>query len=1329
MTQTPDDKQKRQQNDNRNFYDVSFDYPEDESIPSSRRHSSSESARNQQTQTDPELYQKYLKKASNISSPKPKKPNLPPQKQDVSSEANEWQYEPSDKETVSEKSSKLFNKSFKKMKSLFSDLNADDSMKYNPYVDDLPERQDGALLEPTLPKRALRKKKPAAAHGATASDTNVPIRQAAVSDKQEIAATTETSRPVSTQMTNDTEVNTAKIRTTERKAEPKDESKSEVRQSAISEHTGQAPTDAISQQREQAETILPGTGKGASATRQPSRETLLMSDDVRPIIPARPRSIESRTISSSPEQRSALPTPEEIRKERERRRRLRVEELATYETEEEVLRSHKERFQPKPSTIMAQTEATSGVPAKESKITTPSEEKSILSPTSTPSIPNIPESSHIDTEQKPALELEFVSIDDDTTSSLVEEKTTSEQTAVEATVVVPIIEATASETTESHSDEPTTIQPETMTNSQEDEIETELFPEQDSAASTIKRVRPRSKYSLKNFSWNDRIIFGFNVGLNVLKRLVLYIVLIGLLLGSLGAGAGIGYFAHLVSQTPPPTRDEMATQINQLEQLSAIYYANGEKIANVQADVVRSVTELSEVSPFIIDGLIATEDEHFYEHPGVMPKAILRATLQSVLSLGAATGGSTLTQQLVKQRLLTNDVTFFRKANEILLALRLENFFSKDEILIAYLNVSPFGRNNSGENVAGIAKASEGVFGKKTNEVNLPQAAFLVGLPQNPYGYTPYDQHGKLRDDHSAGIERMKEVLFRMYRTQKITKEVYEEALTYDITQDFLPTAPKSPERQSYLYQAMMQGAIEQLMRLNIQKDNLTWNQVYADDDWYNQYYFDAEQQLKTGGYKVYTTIDRQIYDQLQVSAKQYVGELGVAHEGIHVDPETGHEHFYIETVQNGLVIIDNASGKVLGFVSGTDYDSNQIDHAFSVRRSPGSTIKPLAVYGPAIEENIITPATMIPDTAFVQTFEDGTTWTPTNYGSVVSGGNESARVALYKSDNLPAIRVYQELLNRHVDVVGYLEKMGFNTASSYTPEDVRNLSFSIGGVSKGPTVLEETRAFATFANGGQYIEGYYIERIEDSQGNIVFQHELKPVQVFSEDTNYLMVDMLRNTMSEGTARIARGYMEMGGDWIAKTGISENSKDVWMIASTPAITIGSWIGYDSKYANLTINIEDGYGRESERSQLYWSRVINDLYRVRPEIFGVDRVFEQPASVVRTPVLQATGTLPGTVNLDNGSIPIAGPVYEDVFKVSYPAPVLSYNFLFGATPDEQAAFWASYRAQLEEQRRRQQQQSSDSSSSSSSQSENGSSDESSQQNNEQPSNEPNNNNGQ
>lgn len=811
---------------------------------------------------------------------------------------------------------------------------------------------------------------------------------------------------------------------------------------------------------------------------------------------------------------------------------------------------------------------------------------------------------------------------------------------------------------------------------------------------------------LSNYTAREKIFLGLNVAVNVVRRIALYIVLIGLLLGSLAAGAGAGYFAHLVSDTKVPNREEMAAKINKLEQQSTIYYANGTPIANVQADVIRSVTSLSDVSPNIVNGLVSTEDSSFYEHKGVVPKAILRATLQEVLSPGSGTGGSTLTQQLVKQRLLTNDVTFFRKANEILLALRLEQFFSKDEILTAYLNVSPFGRDHNGDNVAGIEKASEGIFGKKPSEVNLAQAAFLVGLPQDPYNYTPYQQNGELKTDLSAGIGRMKDVLYFMYRNHKISEADYQAALNYDIKADFLPAGSPSVTRQSYLYRAMERGAIEQIMRLNIERDKLTWTQVYQDDNWYNQYYKEAEEQLKTGGYKVYTTIDQQIYDLLQESAKKHINDLGMAYEGVYTDPETGQETSYVEKVQNGMVVMDNNSGKVLGFIAGTDFENNQIDHAFGIRRSPGSTIKPLAVYGPAIQENLIHPSTVIPDTEFTQTFEDGTTWSPTNYGNVVSGGAESARVALYKSDNLPAVRVYQEMQKRSVDVMGYLEKMGFNPAASYTPEDVKNLAFAIGGVSSGPTVLEETRAFATFANNGNYHDGYFIDRIEDAAGNVVFQHQSNPTQVFSEDSNYLMIDMLRNTMTEGTGRIAKGYMSMGGDWIAKSGISENSKDVWFIASTPSITIGSWIGYDSRFQNYTINIDDGYGRESERSQRYWANVVNELYAARPDIFGVDRKFSRPSSVQETDVLQQTGTKPGTMRLDNGgTISITGPTYKDLFKVSHPAPELNYKFLFGATDEELANFWSTYRAQLEEQRRqedqRRQQESSSSSSSSSS----------------------------
>ena len=774
--------------------------------------------------------------------------------------------------------------------------------------------------------------------------------------------------------------------------------------------------------------------------------------------------------------------------------------------------------------------------------------------------------------------------------------------------------------------------------------------------------------------WYQKLAFGFNIAFNVLSKFVLWMVLIGLLIGAFIGGVGLGYFADLVKDSEPPSQEEMQAQLSHYDQQSSLYYGDGSPIASVRTDVVRNLASLDDVSDSIIDGFIATEDEYFYDHPGIVPKAILRAGLETVLS-GSGTGGSTITQQLVKQQLLTDDVTFFRKANEILLALRVDKYFDKDEILTDYLNVSPFGRNNSGDNIAGISAAAQGIFGVSPKEVNLNQAAFLAGLPQDPYTYTPYDQNGQIRKDLSPGIDRMKEVLYRMYRAKKISKEDYDQAMTYDIRQDFQEPQAVSPQRQSYLYQAVSNAAIEKLMRINIEKDGLSWEQVWRDDDWYNDYYFAAEEELRTGGYKVYSTIDKEIYDQLQKSAKAYEDQLGVPYEGVYTDPETGENTYYVERVQTGLVVLDNKTGRVLGFVAGTDYDNNQIDHAFAMRRSPGSTIKPLAVYGPAIEANIITPQTIIPDTAFEQVFEDGSSWAPTNYGNTMSNSFMPVRTALYRSDNIPAVKIYKALQDQGVNVFDYMKKMGFNPVDAYTEEDTQNLAFSIGGVTTGPTVFEETRAFTTFANGGNYQEGHLIDRIENGKGEIIFQEASDPVRVFSEDSNYLMIDMLRDTMTEGTGRTAKQNLKVPGDWIAKTGISENSKDIWVLASTPAITIGSWIGYDSRYQDYTIDINDGFDRESVRSQIYWAKIVNDLYDIRPEIFGSDLRFQRPDSVEEREILEETGTLPGSLNVDGHQLKLSGPLRKSVFKKSHPAPKLSYDFMVGATEDEVHRFWS------------------------------------------------------
>src|SRR5690625_1834044 len=196
---------------------------------------------------------------------------------------------------------------------------------------------------------------------------------------------------------------------------------------------------------------------------------------------------------------------------------------------------------------------------------------------------------------------------------------------------------------------------------------------------------------------------------------------------------------------------------------------------------------------------------------GIVPKAIVRALYQEVSSSGAQTGGSTLTQQLIKNQILTNEVSFERKAKEILLAMRLENFFEKDEILEAYLNIIPYGRNSAGRNIAGIQTAAQGVFGVDASELNIPQAAYLSGLPQNPYAYTPFLNSGEVKKEESLqlGLGRMNTVLKRMYQNDFISEEEYNEALHYDIVSDFIEPRDDSLEKYPAIVYELEKRAIE----------------------------------------------------------------------------------------------------------------------------------------------------------------------------------------------------------------------------------------------------------------------------------------------------------------------------------------------------------------------------------------------------------------------------------------------------------------------------------------------------------------------------------------
>lgn len=207
-------------------------------------------------------------------------------------------------------------------------------------------------------------------------------------------------------------------------------------------------------------------------------------------------------------------------------------------------------------------------------------------------------------------------------------------------------------------------------------------------------------------------------------------------------GIGFGYFASLVKDEPLRSKEEMRDQIFNYEETSEIYFANDIYIGKIRTDLDRRETSLANISPNVINAVLATEDEYFREHPGIVPKAVFRGLLQDVTNSSTQTGGSTLTQQLIKNQILTNEVSYERKAKEILLAYRLENFMSKEEILEAYLNIIPYGRNSSGRNIAGIETAAQGIFGISASKLNLPQSAYIAGIPQAPFKYTPFTNKG-----------------------------------------------------------------------------------------------------------------------------------------------------------------------------------------------------------------------------------------------------------------------------------------------------------------------------------------------------------------------------------------------------------------------------------------------------------------------------------------------------------------------------------------------------------------------------------------------------------
>lgn len=731
---------------------------------------------------------------------------------------------------------------------------------------------------------------------------------------------------------------------------------------------------------------------------------------------------------------------------------------------------------------------------------------------------------------------------------------------------------------------------------------------------------------------------------SVVRGLVVVFGVIFLLAGVFGVSAGVGYFARLVEKTEVPSKEKLIEQIRNIHGVSAMKYSNGEKISDISTDLVRINVPSEQISQNVKDALIATEDETFKTNNGVVPKAVIRGILGAAGG-GMSSGGSTITQQLIKQQSLGDTVTFQRKASEIVYALQLNQYLSKDEILTDYLNVSPFGRNNRGKNIAGVEAAAQGIFGKSAKDLTVPEAAFIAGLPQSPIVYSPYNADGSLKSEEmlSYGVARQQNVLFNMHRAGYLNEADYEKYRAVDISKEFLPSQPQDSVAHGYLYNVVYNEAVNHVYDYLILRDKVS-DTEQGNDSTKQKYREMAAEALQTGGYTITTTINRSIYEAMQNAVAQYGGIL---------QDGTGE-------VQTGNVLMDNKTGAVLGFIGGLDYATNQNNHAFDTERSPGSSIKPILAYAPAIDLGLIGSASMLSN--YPASFSDGT---PILHVGETGTGMVSLNEALGVSWNIPAHWTYQAILDSGNSVEPYMTKMGYSIAD-YGVE-----SLPLGG-GIDPTVVQHTNGYQTLANGGVYEPHYVVQSIKDDSGKDIYEHKSSGTRVYSQATSAITENLLRNVLTYDPSRRTTNFLQdlqainpalaSNVDWTGKTGTSNDYVDGWLMLSTPTVSLGGWIGHDdnSSMASKTAAVNNG---------TYMANLVNAIAAADPNVFGPGQKFPDPSkepSVIKSTVLKSTGQKPGTVtggNLKN--VKVSGETTTSYWAKNG-APITQFKFGIGGT---------------------------------------------------------------
>ncbi|MCT8138339.1 PBP1A family penicillin-binding protein [Anaerobacillus sp. CMMVII] len=528
---------------------------------------------------------------------------------------------------------------------------------------------------------------------------------------------------------------------------------------------------------------------------------------------------------------------------------------------------------------------------------------------------------------------------------------------------------------------------------------------------------------------------------------------------------------------------------------------NGDAAAELSSARFTTVP-LTKIPDELIHAIVAVEDQRFFDHWGVDVRGIVRSAWRNFRAGSVVEGGSTITQQLAKNLFFTSERTYTRKLNEVVTAFRIERQYSKEAILELYLNQIYFG-----EGTWGIQDAAKTYFGKDVEEITVAEAALLAALPKAPTHYSPFQNEQKAK-------ERRDLVLYLLYQQNYLDKDEYEEAVNQAIV--------------------LRDWELEGL------KGKYPGYVDYVIEEAIHKYGF-SEEYILTGGLHIFTQMDPEVQSAIEIAYQ--TNELFPEHTGE-------------ELVQSATVVIDPYSGGVRGLVG---YRGSHVYRGFNrasqLKRQPGSSIKPLAVFAPALE-NGYKPNSMLLDQKV-----DFNGYSPRNYNDRYQG-----RVTLYNalinSINVPAVALLNEM---GVGVgVDFLQR-----ASIPLHREDRNLSLALGGFTEGVSPLDMAQAFSMFPNLGSMKKAHAITRITSNTGEILLEVVEEEVQVMKPENAYTMTQMLMGVVQEGTGRNAALNRPTAGKTgttqLPRTGAFEGvngTKDAWFVGYTPELVTAVWVGYD-----------------------------------------------------------------------------------------------------------------------------------------------------------------------